>query len=79
MSRWAFVVVRRRVGFATIETDGDRAIWTRRKLRKPAPCAVCGETLAKGALAYAPLGNQMYRMARIGAEHIESLRAEPMP
>ncbi len=52
-------------GLARVTFDGDHALWARQKVRKPHLCVVTGMNIPVGAVAWAPVGNQMYRSSRI--------------
>jgi hypothetical protein len=46
----------------------DVALWSRMKVRKAHPCLrtdLCGRTIIAGEVAFAPIGNQSYRAARL--------------
>lgn len=58
-------------GVYLIATDGDQALWTRRKLRKGTHCAATNMFLAPGEHHYGPIGNQLYRMCRLYAPTVE--------
>lgn len=49
----------------------DVALWSRVRLRKHCRCALTGVELHPGDQAYAPVGNQLYRMQRIAAALVE--------
>jgi len=58
-------------------TSSDRtSLWTRVKVRKPHKCAVTGNPIAVGDMAFMPIGNQDYRMQRISGDLIASIITE---
>ena len=52
-------------GLVGLRYDGDVALWTIRVLRKDAKCARCGRVLRRGDRAFGPMGNKLYRYARL--------------
>ena len=57
---------------AIIAHNGDEALWMEVTLRKDTKCAATRVPLRKGDRAYSPVGNQMYRAARIAAAWVEA-------
>jgi len=60
-------------GLAVVETDGDRALWSRSKARKTSRCAITGLSIGVGDTVYRPVGDQSYRSIRVKAEALEAL------
>jgi hypothetical protein len=58
-------------GFYIIETHGETAMWTLRKLRKVTHCSATRNTLNKGEYHYGPVGNMNYRGWRIHRQFVE--------
>lgn len=50
----------------------DKAIWSAVVTRKDWKCRECGKQRPKGVRAFAPIGNQMYRMHRLCRECVEA-------
>lgn len=72
-----FAIIKRLTpGVYLISTDGKRALWTLRKLRKTQQCAATRKRLSRGEAHYGPLGNMLYRMLRLDREYVERA-AEP--
>lgn len=75
MSRY-LVELTRAPGVVRVSRNGEVfQLWTKRKLRKSSDCAEPthrGE-LVKGAVAYGPVGNQLYRAERICDKCIQFL------
>ena len=58
-------------------TSSDRkSLWSRVKVRKAHECAVTGEPIAVGDMAFMPIGNADYRMRRISADVIAHIIEE---
>ena len=56
-----------------LDYEGNRAIWSRVKLRKHVQCPIFEIEMKPGDVAYRPIGNQSYRMVRLHAESLEKV------
>lgn len=65
------VVVLRWMGDTASPRD---ALWSKGKLRKTIRCAVSGDLLKPGDMAWRPMGNQDYRSERISTATISALQ-----
>lgn len=69
-----FELVRRLApGVVVLRCDGDQAIWTLKRLRKDTRCAGTNLILRSGERHFGPVGNQLYRWARLCREFVDSL------
>lgn len=58
-------------GMVRIDVGHGFEPWTRRRARKAGECVLTGRRFAVGDTVYGPLGNQLYRGARILASSID--------
>jgi len=60
-------------GVVRLSFNNHVSLWDRKKLRKDNECCATGAKLAAGTLAYAPIGNHMYRYRRIAADYVDNV------
>lgn len=65
------LIVARAPGVVVVATDGDQALWSTGKARKPTRCALTDKAIKPGDLCYRPVGNQQYRYLRILASEMD--------
>jgi hypothetical protein len=76
MTLWndLFVLVKRlNEGAVCLKTNADRALWTKRRLRKDTFCRATGKVLKTGESHFGPIGNQLYRSWRLSDEYVTGL------